>query len=55
MQQKRLRERTMLKRLVLLITLLILTGLLVGCQTVQGFGKDIEWTAQKTAEAIGGN
>jgi predicted small secreted protein len=44
----------MLKKLVLIITLLILTGLLVGCQTVQGLGKDIQWTGQKTAEALGG-
>jgi len=40
--------------MVLLITLLILTGLLAGCQTVQGFGKDIEWTGQKGAEVLGG-
>jgi predicted small secreted protein len=44
----------MLKKLVLLITLLILIGLLAGCQTVQGLGKDIEWTGQKGAEAISG-
>ena len=44
----------MLKKLILLITLIVLTGLLVGCQTVQGLGKDIEWTGQKTAQALGG-
>ena len=44
----------MLKKLALIITLLLITGLLVGCQTVQGLGKDIEWTGQKTAQALGG-
>ncbi len=44
----------MLKKLILIVTLIILTGLLVGCQTVEGFGKDVEWTAQKSAEALGG-
>jgi predicted small secreted protein len=45
----------MLKKLVLLITLLILAGLLVGCNTVQGVGKDIEWTGQKGAEVLRGD
>jgi predicted small secreted protein len=49
-----LREQIMLKKLVLLITLLILTGLLVGCNTVQGVGKDIEWTGHKGAEILDG-
>jgi predicted small secreted protein len=44
----------MLKKLILLITLIILTGLLVGCNTVEGVGKDIEWTGQKGAEILGG-
>ena len=44
----------MLKKLILLIMLLILTGLLVGCNTIQGIGKDIEWTGQKGAEVLGG-
>jgi predicted small secreted protein len=44
----------MLKKLVLLIMLFILTVLLAGCNTVQGIGKDIQWTGQKGAEVIGG-
>jgi predicted small secreted protein len=44
----------MLKKLVLLTMMLILTVFLVGCNTVQGIGKDIEWTGQKGAEVIGG-
>lgn len=50
----RFREHTMLKKLVLLTMLLILTAFLAGCNTVQGLGKDIEWTGQKGAEVIGG-
>jgi predicted small secreted protein len=45
----------MLKKLVLLIMLFLLTALLIGCNTVQGVGKDIEWTGQKGAEVLGGN
>ncbi len=44
----------MLKKIFLLVILVVLVAALVGCQTVQGFGKDIEWTGQKGAEAISG-
>jgi predicted small secreted protein len=50
----RFRERIMLKRLVLLIILIVLLVVSVGCNTVQGVGKDIEWTGEKGAEIIGG-
>jgi len=44
----------MLKKLLLVITLLILTLVLTSCNTVQGLGKDIEWTGQKGAEILSG-
>jgi len=43
----------MLKKLLLVITLLILTVLLTSCNTVQGLGKDIELAGQKGAEILG--
>jgi len=44
----------MLKRIVLATVLIALILTLAGCQTVQGVGKDIEWTGQKGAEVLGG-
>jgi predicted small secreted protein len=44
----------MLKKLLLVITLVILTIVLTSCNTVQGLGKDIEWTGQKGAEVLSG-
>jgi predicted small secreted protein len=50
----RFEDYTMLKKLLLVITLLILTLVLTSCNTVQGLGKDIEWTGQKGAEILSG-
>jgi len=43
----------MLKKMLLVTALVVLLIALAGCQTVQGFGKDIEWTGQKGAEVLG--
>jgi predicted small secreted protein len=44
----------MLKRIILAATLVVLILILLGCNTVEGMGKDIEWTGQKGAEILGG-
>jgi len=45
----------MVKKILLLAILLILCYCLVGCQTVQGVGGDIQWTGEKSAELLEGN
>lgn len=45
----------MLKKLLLITLLAILTVSLIGCQTVSGFGGDIQWTAQTTSDLLEGN
>jgi predicted small secreted protein len=44
----------MLKKIILYVILIILSISLTSCQTVQGLGGDIQWTAQKCAEKLGG-
>jgi predicted small secreted protein len=44
----------MIKRIILAATLILLIFILLGCNTVEGMGKDIEWTGQKGAEILGG-
>ena len=45
----------MIKKLVLVLLLIVWSLTLISCQTVQGLGGDIQWTGEKTAEAIEGN
>jgi len=45
----------MVKKIVLAALLAILAVCLLGCQTVQGFGGDIQWTAEQTATLMEGN
>jgi predicted small secreted protein len=45
----------MLKKFLLIILLVILGVSLTGCQTVSGFGGDIQWTAQATSDLLEGN
>ncbi len=45
----------MIKKLVLVLLLILSSLTLISCQTVQGLGGDIQWTGEKTAEAIEGN
>jgi predicted small secreted protein len=44
----------MVKKIILYIILIILGLSLVSCQTIEGLGGDIKWTAQKGAEILGG-
>jgi predicted small secreted protein len=44
----------MLKKIILYVILIILSISLTSCQTAQGLGGDIQWTAQKCAEMLGG-
>jgi predicted small secreted protein len=43
----------MMKRIVLIAVLISMSLCFAGCQTVEGFGKDVQWTGesiQKTAK-----
>lgn len=42
----------MLKKILLLVVLITLLFTLVGCQTLQGLGKDFEWMGQKMGEVV---
>jgi predicted small secreted protein len=44
----------MLKKILLIILLALFLLVMSNCQTVQGFGRDIEWTSQKSAELLEG-
>ena len=44
----------MVKKMFLWIILVLIMVSLVGCQTVQGLGKDLQWIGGKTTEAAGG-
>jgi len=44
----------MVKKLILVALLTVWTISLIGCQTVAGMGGDIKWSADKTAELLGG-
>ncbi len=43
----------MLRRVFLAAVLFAVSLALIGCQTVQGLGKDIEWVGQKGSEVVG--
>ena len=49
-----LKGRKMAKKMFLWIALVLITVSLVGCQTVRGLGRDVEWIGGKTTEAAGG-
>lgn len=44
----------MIKKAILIVVLVLLSFALINCQTVQGFGKDVQWTGEKTAELLEG-
>jgi predicted small secreted protein len=46
--------KKMAKKIILCVILIILGFSLIGCQTIEGVGGDIKWTAQKGAEILGG-
>ena len=42
----------MVRNVLLIVTLIIISISLFGCQTVQGFGRDVTWTGEKTADLL---
>lgn len=46
--------KKMTKKIILCIILVIVVFSLVGCQTVQGVGGDIQWTARACAGVLEG-
>ena len=44
----------MTRKLIITITLVVVTLSLIGCGTIQGVGNDINWLGQKGAEIIEG-
>ncbi len=42
----------MTRKVLLIVALMIISISLLGCQTVQGLGKDITWTGEKSAEIL---
>ena len=47
------RSNLMVKRVVLIVVLVAVAVCFAGCQMVEGFGKDVQWTGesiQKTAD-----
>lgn len=45
----------MAKKIILYVILIVLGIWLTSCQTIQGVGGDIQWTAQKSAEVLDGD
>jgi predicted small secreted protein len=46
--------KKMAKKIILCIILVIMVFSLTGCQTLQGVGGDIQWTARKCAGVLEG-
>ena len=44
----------MIKKVLLLVALIVLGFSLISCQTVEGLGGDIKWTAEATADLLEG-
>lgn len=44
----------MARKMFLWIALVVIMVSLVGCQTIQGIGRDLEWIGEKTTETAGG-
>jgi predicted small secreted protein len=44
----------MARKILLILALLVMVVSLVGCQTVQGVGRDITWTGEAGAEVVDG-
>jgi len=42
----------MAKKMLLVVALVVMSILVVGCQTVAGLGGDIKWTAEATADLM---
>ena len=46
--------KTMTRRVLFVVVLIVAMLALAGCQTVQGIGGDIQWMGKATADAIDG-
>jgi predicted small secreted protein len=44
----------MARKILLILALLVMVVSLVGCQTVQGVGRDITWTGEACGEVVDG-
>lgn len=42
----------MVRKVLLVLALIAVLSCLVGCQTIRGLGRDIEWIGQKGAEIV---
>ncbi len=42
----------MARKVILIVALLLMTFSFVGCQTVQGLGRDITWTGEAVADML---
>lgn len=42
----------MFRKVILIIAFIAIAFSLIGCQTVQGLGKDITWIGEKSAEVV---
>lgn len=45
----------MVRKVLLIAALVILMLLPMSCQTVQGFGRDVTWTGEKSAQILEGD
>lgn len=44
----------MFRKVLLLLALIVVLFSLVSCQAIAGFGRDITWTAEETADVLEG-
>ena len=42
----------MIMKMLLVLALVVVFSCIVGCNTVQGVGRDIEWVGEKAAEIV---
>ncbi len=42
----------MVRKVLLIVALVIVAFSLIGCQAIQGLGRDIEWIGQKSEEVL---
>ena len=50
--ERRRGPEKMVRKVLLVAALIVMVFSLMGCQTVQGIGADIQWIGQKSEEAI---
>ncbi len=45
----------MARKILLIIAFVVVLFSLIGCQTVQGLGRDIEWVGEKSQDILDGS